>query len=169
MVSTKSDPLSPPWFQLPRKERIVCGQEIGILVQTEVCTLVQTVVCILGQVAVCTPGHGGGMYTGPGGGLYTGPGGGLYTGPGGVLYTGPCDEPYQSNWPPQKYLIEYLIQHGMNSTALCLVDILCLSADGLCGVLVDWRTAVAECVLLGRVWYNIQPGHERRNAHVEME
>ena len=67
-------------------------------------------------------GPGGGLYTGPGGGLYTGPGGGLYTGPGGGLYTGPCDEPYQSNWPPPRYLIEYLMKHGMKSTADYMVQ-----------------------------------------------
>ena len=60
-------------------------------------------------------GPGGGLYTGPGGGLYNGPGGGLYTGPGGGLYTGPSSEPYMSNWPPPRILIEYMKAHGLGN------------------------------------------------------
>ena len=62
-------------------------------------------------------GPGGGAYSGPGGGLYTGPGGGLYTGPGGGLYAGICSNPYKSNWPPPKYLIEFLIKNGLGNVA----------------------------------------------------
>ena len=54
------------------------------------------------------------QYTGPGGGLYTGPGGGLYTGPGGGLYNGPCSNPYRSNLPPRKDLLEYLTRNGIS-------------------------------------------------------
>lgn len=54
-------------------------------------------------------------YTGVGGGLCTGVVGGLYTEPEGGLFTGTDTEPYMSNWPPPRVLIEELQKRGITS------------------------------------------------------
>ena len=38
-----------------------------------------------------------------------------YRGLGGGLYTGPDLEPYMSNWPPRKYLLEYMSKHNLKN------------------------------------------------------